>query len=208
MLTCGAMTNGGTQRTTTSARGRPGATSHASIERAAFELFATDGFERTTMAAIARKVGVGQRTLFRYYPSKNDIPWGQFDRTLENFRTLLADQAADVPLHVGVQRAVVEFNRFPDDAQPSHLERMRLILTTPELQAHSAIRYTEWRHVIADHVASRLGLRPGDLLPQIAGHVSLGLALAAYEAWLLQPGAAITDLVDDTMASLRSYLSH
>src|SRR6478752_5661725 len=71
--------------------GRPEATSHAEIEQAAFRLFAERGFDGTTLGDIAAAVGVSRRTLFRYYPSKNDIPWGQFDRTLESFRRILRD---------------------------------------------------------------------------------------------------------------------
>ncbi len=61
---------------------------------------------------------------------------------------------------------------------------MRLILTTPTLQAHSVLRYAQWRAVIAEHVALRLDLAPDDVLPRTVGHVSLALALTAYEAWL------------------------
>ncbi len=183
------------------------ATTHAAIERAAFDLFAEHGFEKTTLTAIAARVGVGRRTLFRYYESKNDIPWGQFDHTLTHFRDLLDAQPADLPVHDAVHRAVVEFNRFPADSQPPHSERMRLILTTPELQAHSALRYTEWRQVIVDFVATRLGTSSGDLVPQIAGHVALALALTAYEAWLEHPATPITDLVDSAMQALDTYLT-
>jgi TetR/AcrR family transcriptional regulator, regulator of mycofactocin system len=192
-----------------SARGRPEVTSHAAIEQAAFALFAERGFARTTLDSIAEYVGVGRRTLFRYFQSKNDIPWGQFDLTLGHFRALLDQQPDDAPVHAGVHRAVVEFNRFPADAHPSHRERMRLILTTPELQAHSVLRYAEWRQVIAEHVARRTGAHPDDLVPQVAGHVSLALSLAAYEAWLSRPetdAAGLLDLIDKSMGGLRTYL--
>ncbi len=189
------------------ALGRPVATTHGEIEQAAFRLFAEHGFEGTTMAAIATAVGVGRRTLFRYYESKNDIPWGQFDRTLEDFRTILDEMPDNVPLHEAVHRGVLRFNEFPADASPPHAERMRLILKTPALQAHSVLRYAEWRAVIADYVARRLDLRPDDLLPQTAGHVSLALALTAYERWLDRPGSSIDQLLDETMASLRIYLT-
>jgi mycofactocin system transcriptional regulator len=191
-----------------SARGRPGATSHAEIERVAFRLFAERGFAGTTLDAIATEVGVGRRTLFRYYRSKNDIPWGQFDRTLAGFRRILDEQPTDLPLHRAVHRAVVEFNRFPGDARPSHRERMRLILTTPELQAHSVLRYAEWRRVIAEHVAGRTAASPDDLLPRTVAQVSLALALAAYETWLDDPTVPLTELVDAAMSGLRSYLDH
>jgi mycofactocin system transcriptional regulator len=188
-------------------RGRPIVTSHAEIEQRAFALFAIRGFAGTTMADIAREVGVGTRTLFRYYPSKNDIPWGQFAQTLDHFRGLLDSQPSALPVHEAVHRAVVDFNRFPADSQPTHRDRMRLILLTPELQAHSVLKYAEWRQVIADFVARRLGQDPGDWTPLAAGHVSLALALTAYERWLDDPGADIVDAVEQSLASLKDYLT-
>ncbi|MFD1250144.1 mycofactocin system transcriptional regulator [Nocardioides ginsengisoli] len=190
----------------TSARGRPVATSHAAIEQAAFALFTERGFASTTLDDIARATGVGRRTLFRYFESKNDIPWGRFDLTLEGFRELLAGQPDDLPLHVAVHRAVVAFNRFPADARPSHRDRMRLILTTPELQAHSVLRYADWRAVIAHYVAERTGRTPDDLLPRLVAQVSLALALTAYDAWLADEDAVLEDLLDAAMAGLLGYL--
>lgn len=189
------------------ALGRPGATTHAQIEQAAFRLFADHGFEGTTVDMIAAEVGVGRRTLFRYYDSKNDIPWGQFDATLDHFRTLLDQMPVELPLYEAVHRGVLQFNDFGEDARPSHRDRMRLILQTPALQAHSVLRYTEWRAVIADYVAGRTGHRPQDLLPRTVGRVSLALALTAYEAWLADESADLHDLLDATMANLRAHLA-
>ena len=200
------MTGGQPERARSSARGRPEATSHAAIEQAAFDLFAERGFARTTLDAIAERVGVGRRTLFRYYQSKNDIPWGQFDRTLDRFRALLAEQGPETPLHEAVHRAVVEFNRFPADSHPPHRERMRLILATPELRAHSVHQYGAWRAVIADYVARRRGCLPTDVEPTLAGHVSLALALTAYEVWLGDEDAELLTVLEDVMRTLASYL--
>lgn len=186
--------------------GRPPVTSHAEIERAGFRLFARRGFDGTTLDAIAAEVGISRRTLLRYYDSKNDIPWGRFAETLDGFRATLAATPADVPLHEAVHAAVLDFNRFDLDAHPSHRERMQLILTTPTLQAHSVLRYGEWRQVIAEYVALRLGLRPDDLLPRTVGQVSLALTLSAYTHWLDHPELALHDLIDTAMAGLRSYL--
>ena len=189
-----------------SSRGRPVATSHAQIEAAAFRLFAERGFEAVTMADIAAEVGVGRRTLFRYFESKNDIPWGQFDRTLDGFRSILAGTPEDAPLADAVQSAVLRFNEYPADAEPSHRDRMRLILETPALQAHSVLRYAEWRGVIANHVAQRTGRSPSDTLPRTVGSVSLALAISAYEGWLADPDSNLSELLDETLGTLRSYL--
>jgi len=191
-----------------SLRGRPVATTHGEIEQAAFRLFAERGFERTTLDAIAAETGIGRRTLFRYFESKNDIPWGQFDLTLDGFRTLLEQMPVDLPLHEAVHRGVVSFNDFEEGAVPSHRERMRLILGTPALQAHSVLRYAEWRAVISDFVALRTGQRSTDPLPETVSQVSLALALSAYTLWLRSPGPTLRDRLDEAMANLRGYLEH
>lgn len=187
-------------------QGRPSATDHAAIEQAAFHLFEAQGFDNTTMEQIAEAVGVGRRTLFRYFPSKNDIPWGQFDESLRHFREQLDAQSHEIPLAQTVHRCVVAFNDFDEAAMPQHRLRMRLILTTPTLQAHSALRYGAWRQVIAEYVASRTGLAPGDPLPGIVGHVSLALAVSSYESWLARPHASLAEILGQSMNKLRLYL--
>lgn len=186
--------------------GRPVTTSHEQIEAAAFRLFSNHGFQATTVEAIAAEAGIGRRTLFRYFESKNDIPWGRFDESLSRFRQILADSSTEVPIHVAVHRAVVAFNDFGQDAMGPHRRRMQLILSTPALQAHSVLRYAQWRQVIADYVAERLGQQPDDLLPATVGHVSLAIAFSAYQRWLAQEDADLLALLDEAMAQLQDYL--
>ncbi|KQX74029.1 MULTISPECIES: mycofactocin system transcriptional regulator [Aeromicrobium] len=188
-------------------RGRPVATTHEEIEEAAFRLFDERGFAETTVEAIAESVGIGRRTLFRYFDSKNDIPWGRFADSLDHFREILADSPPGLPLHESVHQAMLRFNDFGPHAAPQHRRRMGLILSTPALQAHSVLRYAQWRGVIADHVADRTGLAPGDLLPVTVGHVSLALALSAYEFWLAHEESDLLDLLDSAMAGLRDHLA-
>lgn len=187
------------------ARGRRPATDHAAIERAAFRLFAERGFEETTVDAIAEAAGIGRRTLFRYYPSKNDIPWGQFEAGLAHLRDYLRGMPLDIPVYQAVHRAILDFNRLDEDAIPQHRQRMRLLLGTPALQAHSALKYAAWRRVIADYVADRYCLSVDDLLPRTAGYVSLGMALSAYEQWLDNEDASLSRLLDSALAGLHQW---
>lgn len=189
------------------APGRPPATSHAAIEAAAFALFARQGFDATTTDEIAAAAGIGRRTLFRYFGSKNDIPWGQFADSLDRFRDSLGAMPRDLPVSQAVQLAVVLFNTFDPLAIAQHRTRMRLILHTPSLQAHSVLMYGRWRSVIADYVGARLGQLPTALLPRTAGHVTLALAISAYEQWLSSEAAALEELLADAMTDLRAYLA-
>lgn len=187
--------------------GRPHATTSAAIEAVAFDLFRSRGFEQTTVDDIAQAVGVSRRTLFRYFPSKNDIPWGQFDAGLANLRAFLDQMPPELPLLDAVHAAVMKFNRFDPAALRLHRERMTLLLTTPALQAHSVLRYEQWRRVIAEFVAARTGLDPDDQLPRTVGHVSLSLSLAAYEQWLIDPGADLNELLANNADLLRGYVA-
>jgi TetR/AcrR family transcriptional regulator, regulator of mycofactocin system len=184
--------------------GRPPATTHAAIEQVAFDLFEQQGFEATTLDDIAAALGIGRRTLFRYYPSKNDILWGQFDDSLRRFERYLDAVPAEVTVLEALRRAIIDFNRLDPDAVPQHRLRMRFLLTTPALLGHSELRYTAWRDVVARYVAKRTGLEPTDLPPATAGRVALALSLTAYEQWLRDERAAFSDLLNAVFDSFRS----
>lgn len=175
--------------------GRRPVTSHSQISTIAIDLFTAKGFDETSVDDIAEAAGIARRTLFRYYPSKNAVPWGDFDGHLAQMRELLARIPSDLSIADALQMALVSFNRVPPTERDSHRRRMALLLGVPALQAHSMLMYAEWRHVIADFCAARLGLDEHDHLPQTIGWLCLGTALAAYEAWLADPGSDLENLI-------------
>lgn len=178
--------------------GRPGrrrSTTKDHIADIAIGLFATHGFEEVSVEDVAAAAGIGRRTLFRYYPSKSAIPWGDFDAHLRDFAQVLDRADPTLPMAATLRAALLEFNTFDAAEAATHRRRMRLILETPELQAYSMTLYAGWRDVVAAFVARRAGARPGDLLPQTIGWLMLGVALAAYEHWLNEgDGAASVSL--------------
>lgn len=176
--------------------GRQPATTHADISHTGLRLFVERGFERVTVDDIATACGIGRRTFFRYFPSKNDLPWGQFDEMLQGMRDHLASLPRSLPLRDALRIAIVVFNHIPDGEAQYHRERMTLLLTVPSLVAHSSIRYAAWRQVIADFAAERLGTPASSLLPQTIGWVCLGVSIAAYEQWLADEKASLSDLLD------------
>lgn len=135
--------------------GRPRATSRADLERFGFELFARQGFDATTVDDIAAAAGIGRRTFFRYFASKTDLVWGDFEQQLTGFRALLNGADPDVPVMAALREAVVEFNRFDATVVPWHRQRMDLILTVPTLQADATLRYASWRAIVTEFVADR-----------------------------------------------------
>ena len=177
--------------------GRPPGTSRRAVTRTALELFAQRGFEETTVDDIAEALGVSRRTLFRYFASKNDMVWGDFDWVLERLHRCLDATPPGVPLHEALGDAVVESNRYEDEQLPELRIRMRLITGVPALQAHSALRYAEWREVIAVWVAERLGCSAGDLVPQTVAHAALGTSMAAFLVWVDDPSSDLVANLQD-----------
>jgi TetR/AcrR family transcriptional regulator, regulator of mycofactocin system len=182
--------------------GRKRVTSRAELEQAAFGLFAANGFEQTTVDQIAAAAGIGRRTFFRYFPSKNDVPWGAFEDELERMRIRLKACPARIPLMDAIRLALIDFNRVEPAQVPLHRRRMELILRVPALLAHSTLRLGAWRQVIAEFVAERTGRRPDELAPQAIAHAVLGVAVAAYEHWLDDESADLGTLLDQAMRQL------
>ena len=176
--------------------GRRPVTSHAQISTIAIDLFTRKGFDETSVDDNAEAAGIARRTLFRYFPSKNAIAWGDFAAHLDAMRTRLTLIPDDLPIADALRQALVTFNEIPDGELDNHRRRLRLLLEVPALQAHSMIMYADWRQVIATFCAARLGADSNEHLPQAIGWLCLGTALAAYEQWLADPGADLLALIE------------
>ena len=178
-------------------------TSRGELEVIALDLFADKGFDATTVDDIAEAAGIGRRTFFRYFASKNDAVWGDFDHALDDLRRRLEAVPEDVPTIEGLRDAVLAFNRLGADQEAQHRARMSLILRVPALQAHSTLRYAGWRSVVATYGARRLGCDPSDFAPQLLAHSALACAVAAYDRWLEVPASDLSSLLDEALMRLQ-----
>lgn len=173
--------------------GRRPSTTQDHIAGVALDLFAARGFDAVSVDDVALASGISRRTLFRYYPSKSAIPWGDFDSHLRGLESLLGGVASGVPMKTALRAALLAFNTFEGSELPRHRQRMRVILETAELQAYSMTMYAGWRRVIATFVATRMGANPKDLAPQSIAWLMLGVALSAYEHWLADENSELPD---------------
>src|SRR3954453_6793088 len=96
------------------------------ILHTALRLFTQQGYEETTIAQIAREAGVSQRTLFRYFGTKEDLVGGSQER----FVALLTETVRKQPVEVGAWealraafKAALSVHASPEQA----LERFRLV---------------------------------------------------------------------------------
>jgi mycofactocin system transcriptional regulator len=187
--------------------GRRRSTTWDHISNVAIDMFAARGFEKVSVEDVAEAAGIARRTLFRYYPSKNALPWGDFDAHLDHMRDLLNELESDVPMEEALRTALLAFNSFDEQETARHRQRMRVILETAALQAYSMTMYAGWRAVVAAFVAQRVGTKPENLVPQTVAWTMLGVALSAYENWLADESVSLAQALGDAFDTVSDGLS-
>lgn len=112
----------------------------ARLEQAAVELYLERGFEATTVADIAGRVGLTERTFFRHFADKREVLFGDAhlfqDAVVQVAATALASAA---PLEAVIQGFETVGVFFQAQAERSRL-RQSIIDATPELQARELIK--------------------------------------------------------------------
>jgi mycofactocin system transcriptional regulator len=189
-------------------RKAPQQTSIEAIEKVALELFATRGFEETPIDDIAAAAGISRRSFFRYFPSKNDIPFGNNESLLSDLDQWLSSVPDDRPMFEVIAAATVRFNRLHTDGPIAHRERMELILHTPALRANATLVHAHWRAVVASYAARRMGVPLDVLAPQLVGHIAQGASTAAYEQWLRDESSDLCELIHEAFRLVQDFALH
>jgi mycofactocin system transcriptional regulator len=185
-----------------SRRGRPPGTSRRELELIALRLFTDHGFDSTTIEQIAAAAGVSRRTFFRYFSSKANVLWSEFDHEVDVIRAALAEVPAGMPMMDAIRRAVVAANHYGPQDVPELRMRMNLIGNVPALQSSAALHYDAWERAISDFAAARVGQPADSLYPLAVGRATLAACRAAYDRWSARADADLTFYLDAALTAL------
>jgi AcrR family transcriptional regulator len=148
---------------------------------AALQLFSEQGYDETTVAAIAERAGLTKSTFFRHFPDKRDV----LSAGQETLSRLFVQGIAAAPpqtspltaVAAGLQRAASAMGPLNREIAP-HLQAA--IATSTELQERSALKQVGYTTAMASALRDRG-------TPELAASVAAELgALAfkhAYTAW-------------------------
>ncbi len=174
-------------RTGSDAEGAPDA--RRRIADAARDLFASQGYDRTTVDAIAERAGVGRRTFFRHYRSKDDVIFADHDRIEAATAAHLAALGDVPPVRAVCSGAKLIFRSYVDDPVVS-VQRYQLVRVVPALRDREITSIARYNRLFSRYLRSRLGEAPGVRL--YADVVAAAVVAAHNEvlrAWLLGGGA-------------------
>lgn len=163
------------------------------LEDAAFTLFRERGYDATPVDAISDAADVSARTFFRYFPTKDDVLFGDHEPRMDALRTFLADRPASEP----VLDSVAAFVRFLVTDTRDNRERVLLQTRIAAEKVHVLgvfrQQHDEQLSLLADFIATRIG---GEDRADFRARAVAGAAMAAFLAAASQwaRGGAEADL--------------
>jgi len=181
-------------------RWQPGAGGR--LEKAALELYSEHGYDATTVAEIAERAGLTERTFFRHYADKREVLFAGAT-VLQDLLVgrVLAAPAALTPLDAIadalVHAAVVVFEERRDFVRL----RQAIVAANPELQERELIKLASLASALADALRERGVSEPGASLAAEAG---IAVFKIAFEHWVSDSRpSTLAQHIEESMAELR-----
>ncbi|MFJ4854904.1 MULTISPECIES: TetR/AcrR family transcriptional regulator [unclassified Streptomyces] len=171
----------------------------------ALRLFTTQGYDETTIAQIAREAGVSQRTLFRYFGTKEELLGGGQERFGQVLAEAVGGQPAEADVWEVLRAGIVAVLALHDSREQA-LERFRLLHHTASLRAGWLEKRLRFQEDLLPLVRARTGAAADDAEP--AARAVIGTAFACLDAasmaWVESGGEGeIMDLYDTCLAAVR-----
>jgi AcrR family transcriptional regulator len=158
------------------------------IADTAWRLFADRGFERVTVAEVAREAQVAVATVFNYFPTKEDLFFFRLEAFGADLVGAVAGRAAGEPALAAFRRQLLGAGGLlaqvgaGDDQALERLRTMnRVIAASPALQAREQQAFAHTAAALADRLAADTGTAPGDLDAQVAANALVGVQRALVD---------------------------
>jgi len=172
------------------------------LEQAAMELFIERGFEQTTVAEIAGRAGLTERTFFRHFADKREVLfWGQ-----DALRELLVSAVAAAPDSLApidaVAAALESAGALLQERREYSRRRQAVIDANAALQERELIKLASLASALADALRKRGVTDPAAGLTAEAG---IAIFKIAFERWVNEAGPAdLPELIRESLDELRA----
>ena len=177
----------------------------AAIQHEALRLFRLQGYHETTTEQIAEAAEVSPSTLFRYFPSKEDLV------VTDDYDPFIIEACRTQPAELGPVEAVrrglrAVFETMDDQDLADMRDRAELALVVPDLRAAMLDQLAQVIRQLTDVVAERVGRPSGDFAVATLAGAMLGVMISAEFYWVEHPDTDLVALIDEALANLESGL--
>jgi len=176
------------------------------IAEAGLRLFLENGFEATTLDAIAAAADISRRTLFHYFDSKEAILLAWKSGAEEAFRAALAEGSPDViPLDAIRDAFLTVIGRYETDEA---IAIDRLMRSTEALRARKQANYERQEQTLFSALVERWPDPARRPALRLAAMVGVGVLRVAAETWSAEKGRRpLADYLQDAFVNLRTEMA-
>jgi AcrR family transcriptional regulator len=172
------------------------------LELAALALYGERGFENTTVAEIAARAGLTERTFFRHFADKREVLFSGADALQE----LLVSNVAAAPDSIGpidaVGAALEAAGALLQERREYARQRAAIIAANAELRERELIKLASLASAIADALRRRGVADPAASLSAEAG---IAVFRIAFERWVDETNQRdLPELIRDSLDELKT----
>jgi AcrR family transcriptional regulator len=172
------------------------------LAQAALELFGERGYENSTVAEIAERAGLTERTFFRHFSDKREVLfWGAGE--LQAFLVDGVDGAARslTPIEAVVAALDAAAAGFFEERRQQSRQRQAVIVANTELQERELIKLASLASAIAEALRRR-GV--GDPAASLAAEAGIAVFKIAFAAWTDEAGErTLSELIGQSVSELQ-----
>lgn len=176
------------------------------LAEAALELFLERGFEQTTVAEIAERAGLTERTFFRHYSDKREVLFGGS----AGLSALMVDAVKDAPpsaTPIDAVAAALEATVavFDEERRPFARRRRAVIGSNPELQERELVKLDS---LVADMSAALRQRGVKEPAATLAAEAGMTVFRIAFDRWVDESEQRdLRRLLRASLKDLRSVLA-
>ncbi|MEV4754794.1 TetR family transcriptional regulator [Micromonospora sp. NPDC049559] len=172
------------------------------LEQAALALYGERGFEQVTVAEIAGRAGLTERTFFRHYADKREVLFAGAS-ALQEILVGAVEEAPDAaaPMEV-VAAALAAVGAMFDERRDLVRQRQAVIAANPELQERELIKLAALATALAGALRDRGVPEPA---ASLTGQTGIAVFRVAFERWIDDPGRrGLAEVVRESFDELRT----
>jgi AcrR family transcriptional regulator len=169
---------------------------------AALELFAERGYDQTTVADVAERAGVTERTFYRYFTDKREVLFGAGHVWEDQIIAGIEKADPSLPPLEVVTAGLVAGAALLDERRPFALRRAAVLAATPSLQERELLKMTK----LAEAIALTLGKRGvAELDAQLAAEAGVAAFRVAFARWIADAAGELSlgEHITQAAAALR-----
>jgi AcrR family transcriptional regulator len=154
--------------------------SRGRLYEAALALYGERGFENTTVAEIAERAGLTERTFFRHFADKREVLFAGSSTLQEHLVGTVADAPdATAPIEAAAAGLQAAGSQLPD--RETARRRQAIIAANAELRERELIKLASWSAAIAD-VLRRRGVE--EPTATLTAEVAIAVFRTAFDRWI------------------------